>query len=189
MISLREKEVNRGFTWPVGTVVYSLEDAPATGLLPLDGTYYDPTDARYVKLFRTIGFRFGKDAQGKFRVPTLTDYLSVFNPNAAGVDGGAVPFVTKGPYVRQHQHGSGSMGSGGSHSHSKSFINVEDGTATPGTNGLGDLTCGSSSTSIGLGSSGSHSHSLGQSTYEGVTNWRPQSLITKAYIVSGGSNA
>lgn len=189
MLSLREKEVNRGFTWPVGTVVYSLEELPPSGVLPLDGQYYNPTDPRYRKLFRVIGFRFGKNAEGHFRIPKLEDYLSVYNPTATGVDANAVPFVAKGPYVRQHQHGSGSTGGGGSHTHSKSFIRVQDIQGTPGTNGTGDLTCGSGSTSISLLNCGSHNHSVSQGTYEGVANWRPQSLMSVAYIVSGGSNA
>lgn len=189
MLSLREKEVNKGFTWPVGTVVYSLEDAPAQGLLPLNGQYYDPTDPRYRKLFRTIGFRFGKDAQGRFCVPKLSDYLSVFNPTAAGTDANAVPFTAKGPYVRQHQHGSGRANGGGSHTHSKSFIEVREIPGEAGTNGLGSGTCGSSATSISLTACGNHDHSLSQSTYEGVVNWRPQSLITVAFIVYGGDDA
>ena len=189
MLSLREKETNRGFTWPIGTVVYSLEDTPPQGVLPMDGQYLDPTDLRYRALYRVIGFRFGKNAEGHFRIPKLEDYLSVLNPTASGIDANATPFVTKGPYVRQHEHSNGYTGSGGSHAHSKSFIKVEDIAGQAGTNGKGDLTCGSGSTSISLGSCGNHGHPVSQGTYEGVANWRPQSLMTRVYIVAGGSNA
>ena len=68
MLSLREKELRKGLSWPIGTIVYSHAEGGA-GLLPLDGSYYDPTDPRYRKLFRRIGFRFGKNAQGHFRLP------------------------------------------------------------------------------------------------------------------------
>ena len=46
MLSLREKELSKGLSWPIGTIVYSHAEGGA-GLLPLDGSYYDPTDPRY----------------------------------------------------------------------------------------------------------------------------------------------
>lgn len=184
MLSLREKETNRGMAWPIGSVVYSLDAVPSEGLLPLDNSYYDPNDPRYKKLFRQIGYRFGKNAENHFRVPLLAEYLSIHNPTSAGVDANATPFVKKGPYIRQHRHTSVRTSNDGSHGHTRTVVVVQP-TPNAGTNGLGALATGSPDTQVSLLGSGDHSHTATMSGAEGSANWRPSSIITNAFVVCG----
>lgn len=179
MLSLREKELSKGLSWPIGTIVYSHAEGGA-GLLPLDGSYYDPTDQRYRKLFRRIGFRFGKNAQGHFRVPLIKHYLSIHNGASS-----SNLFVEQPATMRQHQHGNGYTSSSGDHSHSESVTTGKITAGNPGTNGTGSPNCTIAPSSPSLPACSSHSHSARTSNVVGVSDWRPYSVCTNGFIVCG----
>lgn len=181
MLSLREKELSKGLSWPIGTIVYSHAEGGA-GLLPLDGSYYDPTDPRYRKLFRRIGFRFGKNAQGHFRVPLIKHYLSVHNGASS-----SNLFVEQPATMRWHRHGSGSTSHAGDHSHSESVTTGKIITGTPGTNGTGTPNCTIAPSTPTLPACGNHTHSASTGSNVGVSDWRPLSVCTNGFIVCGSA--
>ena len=178
MLSLREKELREGLSWPIGTIVYSHAEGGA-GLLPLDGSYYDPTDPRYRKLFRRIGFRFGKNAQGHFRVPLIKHYLSVHDGASS-----SNLFVEQPATMRHHRHGSGSTSYAGDHSHSER-VTIGAGTTVYRNNDSygGSIT----SSTPTLPACGNHTHSASTSSNVGVSDWRPLSVCTNGFIVCGSA--
>lgn len=185
MLSLRERIVSKGLAWSIGSIVYSHSPTAPSGTLPLNGAYYDPKDPKYLKLFRRIGYRFGKNAEGHFRVPLLSTFLSIHNPAGTGSYGrNQTVFLERRATIRQHSHGSGSTSRSGDHSHSFSITNVSIG-GTPGTNGTGSPNCTSAPSSPSLGSSGNHSHSA-SANQAGMSNWRPACVISRGYIIYGG---
>ena len=182
MLSLIDTTGDRFFEWPVGSVIYSTGSTPPPGTLPLDGKYYSVE--KYRLLFQVIGYVFGKDALGNFKLPSITDYVSVQNDYSTGINPLSTPFVKTPPKVLAHQHSSGYTSTVSDHYHSTGVTVVYSGGV--GTNGLStDATCTSASSAPGLSGSGDHYHWCSQTETNGVYNWRPTSMSVKAYIVCG----
>lgn len=94
-----------------GELAYFPTDAIPAGWLKADGAYYAPS--AQPALFQAIGYRHGKDAQGRFRVLEVVDFVEHIVPGSLGV-----PYALAADAVRSHGHGGGSLGSAGAHNHS-----------------------------------------------------------------------
>lgn len=94
-----------------GELAYFPTDAIPAGWLKADGSYYAPS--AQPALFQAIGYRHGKDGQGRFRVLEIIDFVELIVPDSVGV-----PFATAADGVRSHGHPGGSLGSSGRHNHS-----------------------------------------------------------------------
>lgn len=94
-----------------GELAYFPTASIPAGWLKADGAYYTP--ASQPALFQAIGYRHGRDAQGRFRVLEVVDIIEHTVPESAGV-----PFAIAADGVRSHGHPGGSLGSGGRHNHS-----------------------------------------------------------------------
>lgn len=93
-----------------GEMAYYPAAAIPVGWIIADGSYYYPS--QYPALYQAIGFRHGKDAQGRFRVLEVMDFMQPCNPSL-----GDVPFTVVPDDVRGHGQNGGTLGAGGRHNH------------------------------------------------------------------------
>lgn len=165
-----------------GELAYYPSGTAPAGWLKADGSYYNPVD--YPALYQVIGYRHGKDAQGRFRILEVIDIIQSCNPNL-----GDVPFTTSSDGVRGHNHSAGSLGSAGSHNHTVTELNWFDMIyniryVSDGQDNSGDI---GSSPGISYGNSGSHTHGV-TATGGGGVETVPKHVVLSLYVCALGDS-
>lgn len=115
------REVNYPFA-PLniaGDLAYHPKASIPSGWVLADGTYY--TTAEKPELFAAIGYRFGTDGAGRFRVPEIIDFLEPTVSDLLSTTDAAL-FTVVSDGVRPHNHGTGTLAMAGKHSHTFSII-------------------------------------------------------------------
>lgn len=98
-----------------GDLAWYPVDAVPEGWMVLNAGWLDQT--AYPELFRAIGFRFGRNDKGQFRIPAFSDFVRVHNGEATGDNAKRVAFSHENDEIRLHGHGGGSTTSAGGHTH------------------------------------------------------------------------
>lgn len=168
-----------------GDLAWYPVDAVPEGWVVLNAGYFEP--AQYPELFRAIGFRFGRNDKGQFRIPAFSDFLRVHNGEATGDNANRVAFSHENDELRNHGHGGASTTYTGGHTHDMTVRgsravypwnnarSPNGGQASPGMYGV---------QSIGTTGSGGHSHTASTTTVGGVET-APDHVVYRLCLCTG----